>query len=146
MAVSGTIASRVSTVEGVTTSVVQPIGLSNRTPTLEIIVAEPWPEELAITVDGTDHDLTDGAVEYNPGTLEVWAGGSDAFEGGFALSEPRAHLTATALLDGTVLLVGGGIIPDEDIPELKAAGMDEIFGPGTDTGKIVEFITGNVRQ
>ena len=45
-----------------------------------------------------------------------------------------------------VLLVGGGIIPNEDIPELKAAGVDEIFGPGTATGKSVEYITGHVRQ
>ena len=32
-----------------------------------------------------------------------------------------------------VLVVGGGIIPLEDIPELKKAGVAEIFGPGTST-------------
>ena len=45
-----------------------------------------------------------------------------------------------------VLVVGGGIIPLEDIPELKKAGIAEIFGPGTPTPKIVDFITGNVRS
>jgi len=43
-----------------------------------------------------------------------------------------------------VLIVGGGIIPDEDIPELKKAGVAEIFGPGTRTDKIVQFIQENV--
>lgn len=45
-----------------------------------------------------------------------------------------------------VLVVGGGIIPLEDIPELKKAGVAEIFGPGTPTPKIVDFITSNVRS
>ena len=45
-----------------------------------------------------------------------------------------------------VLVVGGGIIPLEDIPELKKAGVAEIFGPGTPTPKIVDFITANVRS
>ncbi len=43
-----------------------------------------------------------------------------------------------------VLIVGGGIIPAEDIPELKKAGVAEIFGPGTRTDKIVQFIQENV--
>ncbi|MGQ9483882.1 MAG: cobalamin B12-binding domain-containing protein [Desulfosoma sp.] len=45
-----------------------------------------------------------------------------------------------------VLVVGGGIIPSEDVPELKKAGVAEIFGPGTPTAKIVEFIKQNVRS
>ena len=35
---------------------------------------------------------------------------------------------------------GGGIIPDQDIPELKKMGVAEIFQPGTTTTEIVEFI------
>jgi methylmalonyl-CoA mutase C-terminal domain/subunit len=45
-----------------------------------------------------------------------------------------------------VLVVGGGIIPTEDIEGLRKAGVAEIFGPGTTTSAIVEFITGNVRN
>ena len=45
-----------------------------------------------------------------------------------------------------VIVVGGGIIPQEDIPELKKSGIAEIFGPGTPTTDIVNFIQGNVRQ
>ncbi len=44
-----------------------------------------------------------------------------------------------------VLVVGGGIIPEEDIPGLKEAGIGEIFGPGTDTASIVKYIQTNVR-
>lgn len=39
-----------------------------------------------------------------------------------------------------VLVVGGGVIPAEDIPALKAAGVAEVFTPGTPTGVAVEFI------
>jgi len=46
---------------------------------------------------------------------------------------------------GNVLVVGGGIIPLEDIPELKKAGVAEIFGPGTSTDTIVSFIKANVK-
>ncbi|MGD9505630.1 MAG: cobalamin B12-binding domain-containing protein [Syntrophobacteraceae bacterium] len=45
-----------------------------------------------------------------------------------------------------VLVVGGGIIPTEDVPFLKQSGIAEIFGPGTPTNDIVDFIRGNARQ
>ena len=43
-----------------------------------------------------------------------------------------------------VLLVVGGIIPDEDIPGLKQAGVSEVFQPGASTQTIVDFIKNNV--
>ncbi len=39
-----------------------------------------------------------------------------------------------------MLILVGGIIPTDDIPKLKAAGVDEVFIPGTPVSKIVEFI------
>ncbi|MBU2550802.1 MAG: cobalamin B12-binding domain-containing protein [Proteobacteria bacterium] len=39
-----------------------------------------------------------------------------------------------------ILVIGGGIIPEEDIPPLKEAGIGEIFGPGTYTQSIVDYI------
>ena len=39
-----------------------------------------------------------------------------------------------------VLLIGGGIIPEEDVPYLKDKGIKGIFGPGTATKVIVDFI------
>ena len=44
-----------------------------------------------------------------------------------------------------VLVIGGGVIPDADIPGLKAAGVAEVFTPGTPTGSIVEFIKANAK-
>lgn len=39
-----------------------------------------------------------------------------------------------------ILLFGGGIIPDEDVPRLKALGVAAVFGPGTSTQEIVDFL------
>ncbi len=44
-----------------------------------------------------------------------------------------------------VLTIGGGVIPDSDIPGLKAAGIAEVFTPGTPTTKIIEYIKANVK-
>ena len=45
-----------------------------------------------------------------------------------------------------VLVIGGGIIPDEDVPALKACGIAEVFGPGTNTQDIVGFIKAGLRR
>ena len=44
-----------------------------------------------------------------------------------------------------VLTIGGGVIPDADIPGLKAAGISEVFTPGTPTEKIIEYIKANAK-
>jgi methylmalonyl-CoA mutase C-terminal domain/subunit len=46
---------------------------------------------------------------------------------------------------GDVLVIGGGVIPDSDIPSLKAAGVSEVFTPGTPISSIVEFINSTVK-
>ena len=46
---------------------------------------------------------------------------------------------------GDVLVIGGGVIPDADIPGLKAAGVAAVFTPGTPTGDIAKFINENVK-
>jgi len=43
-----------------------------------------------------------------------------------------------------ILVVGGGVIPDDDIPTLRASGVKEIFTPGAPTQAIVEFIRTHV--
>jgi methylmalonyl-CoA mutase C-terminal domain/subunit len=45
-----------------------------------------------------------------------------------------------------VLVIGGGIIPDEDIAELKEVGIAEIFGPGTYTDDIITYIRENLKR
>jgi len=43
-----------------------------------------------------------------------------------------------------VLVVAGGIIPDEDVPVLREMGIQGVFGPGTPTDDIVTFIRENI--
>ena len=45
-----------------------------------------------------------------------------------------------------LVVFGGGIIPDEDISGLKKIGVKEIFGPGTTTTDMIEWINNNVPQ
>lgn len=44
-----------------------------------------------------------------------------------------------------VVVVGGGIIPDDDVPRLKRQGIVEIFTPGTRLDDIVNWVKGNVK-
>lgn len=46
---------------------------------------------------------------------------------------------------GEIAVFGGGIIPEEDIPGLKARGVLEIFTPGTSTDSIIEWVRATVR-
>ncbi len=60
-----------------------------------------------------------------------------------------AHMTlfprVRALLDeqgrGDILLTGGGIIPREDIEALAQRGVGKLFGPGTPTTDLIDYIT-----
>ena len=45
-----------------------------------------------------------------------------------------------------VLVIVGGIVPDEDIPGLKEAGVAAVFQPGATTQEIVDFIRSHVKQ
>jgi methylmalonyl-CoA mutase C-terminal domain/subunit len=41
-----------------------------------------------------------------------------------------------------IVLFGGGIIPDEDLPSLKTAGVRALFRPGAPMNEIVNFVRG----
>jgi len=45
-----------------------------------------------------------------------------------------------------VLVIGGGVIPNEDIQGLKDAGISEIFTPGTSTVQMIEYIKSNLKR
>jgi methylmalonyl-CoA mutase C-terminal domain/subunit len=44
-----------------------------------------------------------------------------------------------------VLVMAGGILPDEDIPAIEAMGIQGNFGPGTPTQQIIDFVRQNIR-
>jgi len=64
-----------------------------------------------------------------------------------------AHMTlvprVTKLLNergmDDVLVTVGGIIPDDDVPALREAGVARVFGPGTTIGEVAEFLRANAR-
>lgn len=45
-----------------------------------------------------------------------------------------------------ILIVGGGVIPEDDIPHLIESGIAAIFTPGTATKDIIEFINNNLKR
>jgi methylmalonyl-CoA mutase C-terminal domain/subunit len=47
---------------------------------------------------------------------------------------------------GDILVVGGGVIPDEDIPLLKEAGVSEVFTPGSSLSVMADFIRERVES
>jgi methylmalonyl-CoA mutase C-terminal domain/subunit len=64
-----------------------------------------------------------------------------------------AHLTLFPRIIGLmkqkkltdILVFAGGIIPEEDVPSLKKLGIKKIFGPGTKTETIVEYVKKQVK-
>ena len=47
---------------------------------------------------------------------------------------------------GDVLIIGGGIIPNDDVPELRKMGISEVFGPGTPTSVVVNYVVQHARR
>lgn len=47
---------------------------------------------------------------------------------------------------GHIKVFGGGIVPDDEIPGLKRAGVAEIFTPGADTRDIVKWVEKNIQK
>lgn len=45
-----------------------------------------------------------------------------------------------------VLVAAGGILPDEDIPAIKALGIQGCFGPGTPTEDIITFVREHIQK
>lgn len=45
-----------------------------------------------------------------------------------------------------MVVFGGGIIPDEDIPKLKEVGLSGVFTPGASTEDIIKFIQGTIKK
>ena len=59
---------------------------------------------------------------------------------------PRVKELLVAAGADDVLITGGGIIPDEDAEALAAQGVGKLFGPGTDTRAVVDYIREEVAR
>jgi len=45
-----------------------------------------------------------------------------------------------------IVVWGGGIIPKSDLPELREMGVDEVFGPGTPTSVLVDYLKRRIKK
>ncbi len=88
------------------------------------------PEQIVAAAEQEDVDVI---------ALSVLSGAHD-----YLFPKVMELMRAKALDD--VLVIGGGIIPEEDIPGLKSVGIAEVFGPGTATTAIVDYITANLKR
>ena len=59
---------------------------------------------------------------------------------------PRVVALLTAEEASDILVIGGGVIPEDDIPFLKEKGIKEVFTPGTPTQTTIEFIKANIAR
>ena len=71
---------------------------------------------------------------------DVSAVGLSCLSGAHMRLFPKVADLLRGMGGGDIVLFGGGIIPEEDIPALKKAGIAAVFGPGSTTASIVEFI------
>jgi methylmalonyl-CoA mutase C-terminal domain/subunit len=72
--------------------------------------------------------------------------GLSSLSGGHKYLFPEVSVQLDRLGMSDVLLIGGGMIPDDDIPFLRENGIDEIFRAGTSIKEIAEFIEENARR
>src|SRR4026207_802492 len=66
--------------------------------------------------------------------------GLSILSGGHMTLIPRVQELVAAQGRDDILITGGGIIPREDMEALEARGIGRLFGPGTTTGELVEYI------
>src|SRR3990170_2182528 len=79
-------------------------------------------------------DIAAAAIEE-----DVDAIGLSCLSGAHMTLFPRVVQVLRKKKAGDIVVAGGGIIPPEDVPKLKKAGLKEVFGPGTSLQEIVAF-------
>jgi methylmalonyl-CoA mutase C-terminal domain/subunit len=85
----------------------------------------------------TPEQIVEAAIQE-----DVDAVGLSSLSGAHMALFPRVIEGLRSLGADSVLVFGGGIIPNEDVVRLKEHGMAEIFTPGTTTQRIVEWLRG----
>ena len=80
----------------------------------------------------TPEDIVEAAIQE-----DVDAIGLSCLSGAHMVLFPEVVKLLKKRKAGDIVVVGGGIIPEEDIPRLKKAGIRDVFGPGTPLREIV---------
>jgi methylmalonyl-CoA mutase, C-terminal domain len=71
-------------------------------------------------------------------------GGRSILSGAHMALLPRGTKLLRERGMGDVLVTAGGIIPGDDVPALREAGVGAVFGPGTSIREVAEYIRANV--
>ena len=87
----------------------------------------------------TPEQIAESAIQEDVDVL-----GLDCLSGAHMVLFPKTVELIREKGGKDILVIGGGIIPKKDIPELKKAGIAEIFGPGTPLDEISKFIEANL--
>ncbi|HEX9341100.1 MAG TPA: cobalamin B12-binding domain-containing protein [Thermoplasmata archaeon] len=82
----------------------------------------------------TPEDIVEAAIQE-----DVDAIGLSSLSGAHMTLFPAVVRLLKKRKAGDIIVVAGGIIPEEDVPKLKKAGIRMVFGPGTTLGDIVAF-------
>ena len=72
--------------------------------------------------------------------------GLSILSGAHMVQVPRVMEALKARGIDDVLVIVGGIVPQDEAAELKSFGVAEVFGPGTPLASIVDFINANARS
>ena len=83
----------------------------------------------------TPEQIAEAAVQEDADAI-----GLSCLSGAHMTLFPKTVALAREKTDKKILFIGGGIIPDKDVPALNKAGIDKTFGPGTPITEIVEFV------
>lgn len=83
----------------------------------------------------TPEQIAEAAIQENVDVV-----GLSCLSGAHMVLFPRTVQIIREKGSANILVTGGGIIPEKDIPRLKEAGIAEVFGPGTPISEIVKFI------
>jgi len=86
----------------------------------------------------TPEQIVDAAIQEDADAI-----GLSVLSGAHLTIFPRVVNLLQERQAGDIVVFGGGIIPDADIPELTAAGVAKIFTPGTPTHDIIEWVRAN---
>ncbi|MFH1652418.1 MAG: cobalamin B12-binding domain-containing protein [Chloroflexota bacterium] len=89
----------------------------------------------------TPEQITEAAIQEDVDVV-----GLSCLSGAHMALFPKTMKLIRERADKEILFIGGGIIPEKDVPRLKDAGMAGIFGPGTRIPEISEFIRKSVSQ
>ena len=82
----------------------------------------------------TPEDIVEAAIQE-----DVDAIGLSSLSGAHMALFPDVVRLLRKRKAGDIVVAGGGIIPEDDIPKLKRAGIRAVFGPGTSLSEIVKF-------